>query len=98
MTESMTPEKAQMLGERALRKLEHDRVELPDAYSNVEEYLYDFYPDLPWDISGLKAALFYMINHSDMSYINDDWNTNHSFSIKAELENALKELIKEELS
>ena len=57
---------------------------LPDVYDNVQEYMYDFYPNLPRDIEERNMAIDYMLRPEVWNVLHS-FNERFNFDIEAEL-------------
>jgi len=68
---------------------------LASVYKSVDDYLYDFYPDLPWDsVAQLKAM---KIIQSDPAFkgMVADWKEKLDFDWDKEMKDAIKDVQKE---
>lgn len=91
INEKIAEEKVDDFGHRALFKLLYIAEKgLPDCYESFEEYLFDFYPSLPWNLEGQKVAIQTIqkdprFESEVVPAILRDWN----YDMKKELEEAL---------
>jgi hypothetical protein len=64
---------------------------LPSCYKNVQEWLYDFYPDLPWDKDGSIAAINHILqNHKSVLV---SFEKKFNFDLEDDLQKAIQELL-----
>lgn len=90
-----TPGRAKELAHKLLTQLEKYGKKLPEVYKDVNDYLYDMYPDLPWDPVGTEIALKELIAHPKMKEVNALWLQNHKFDMLKELKKSLVDTQKE---
>lgn len=56
---------------------------MPDCYTGVEDWLFDFYPDLPWDpVESAKVAHVLLISHAGVL---EAFQTRFAFDLATEL-------------
>lgn len=49
--------------EKARDKLEQLSISsLPKEYQSFKDFLYDFYPDLPWDVTGMLFSMEFLLS------------------------------------
>jgi len=91
------PEKVKELAKGALAQLAKigKAGKLPSAYKNVQDFLYDFYPDLPWDAVPQMEAMKLIRSDSAFKAVVADWKEKLDFDWDAELRDAIKEVSKE---
>ena len=78
---------AESLAEAAWRKLmDFTRQGLPEVYESFQDYLSDFYPDLPWDEVGSEAACEYLLLKPEWDF--DLIRQTFAFDMRASLERA----------
>ncbi len=88
------------LGEMAVNNLLSyvEKDSLPDCYDGVLDFLYDFYPDLSWDNKGYIADLKTIMQHPEFGKVQGWFMKKHNFSMLAELNVALQEVLIQEES
>lgn len=79
------------LAEGLLVKLEEfGRQGLPACYKDsMSNYLFDMWPDLPWDKSGQKRAVEFILADARFPAVRQSFLDRYSFDLQAELENGL---------
>lgn len=66
----------------------YTREGLPPCYSDFESFLYDFYPDLPWD-DALNISLQHILTSGKFEVTLDAVQQRFGFDFRAELHTAL---------
>lgn len=61
------------------------------CYASVEEWLYDLYPDLPWDET-IVVAIEAILEHDRFAEVQEFFARVYSFDLKAELDQAVAEV------
>lgn len=83
---------AERLGFMALMELkELSEIGLPDCYNSIQDYLFDFWPNLPWDEEGRIKAIGYVLNSKEFTEINKTIKEVWDFDFAAELKAGLEE-------
>ena len=78
-------EKIIELAEQALEELEEYTEDgLPKVYECVQEYMYDFYPNLPWDTEPRNVAIDHMLRPEAWAILHA-FTERFDFDIEAEL-------------
>ncbi len=78
---------AELMAERAWQKpLGYARDGLPPVYSSIYDYLYDFYPDFPWDGEGTRVSCDYLLLKPQMDF--DLLQRIFQFDMRADLRKA----------
>lgn len=59
---------------------------LPNCYVSAEDFLYDFWPDLPWDLRGQRAVARLMLSDPRFPAIRDAVQASIGHDMRVELE------------
>jgi len=91
------PEKVKELAKGALAQLAKIGKDgkLPSVYKNVQDFLYDFYPDLPWEAVAQIKAMKLILSDPTFKTVAAEWKEKLDFDWDKELREAIKEIQKE---
>ncbi len=66
---------------------------LPECYKGVQDWLFDFYPDLSWDDEDFIMDVQAVINHPEFGKVQGWFLTKHHFNLLDELQEGLLEAL-----
>jgi hypothetical protein len=89
-TASTPPKRAREMADHLMGEVKNYCVlgKLPACYKNVDEYLYDFWPDLPWDKGALVSCQHILDAHGETL---DFFQKVFNFNLREEVAKGLTE-------
>jgi uncharacterized Zn finger protein len=64
---------------------------LDKVYTDFKDYLYDMYPDLPWNEEGQTEAINYLLNNDEFKVVAEGIKTKFDFDLIADFKECIKE-------
>jgi len=65
--EDLMSERARIMADNLMNKVRgYTQDGLPDCYASFQEYLYDFWPDLPWDGEAVTSCKHILEQHGEV--------------------------------
>jgi hypothetical protein len=74
-----------------LKKLDtYSKNDLPSCYESVNDWLFDFYPDLPWD-PGARHSLEWLTTNPEAIKVIEQFSKRVKFDMMYELKQAMED-------